>query len=159
MDFGNHLKHHVFRKAAHRRPILDIGPEMDFHIRICHALGIKYTILIDFGIKVVFIFTKGPVEFGSGCEDTFVCGCGCDGTGIHECDGCDLAVLQLASFPVGEVSCGMADTEAVVGRRISCTEAGSAESGLHDSAGLQDGGRTAVFNQFHINRHGSRIYA
>ena len=53
----------------------------------------------------------------------------------------------------------MAEAESIVGRSIPCTEARAAESGLHHRAGLQDSGGAAVFNQFHIYRHGGRIYA
>ena len=108
---------------------------------------------------MVFIFSEVSVKLRGRGQHTLV-GRGCrDGTGVHQGDGSDLSALQLASLSVREVSGGMADAEGVVCRGISRTEAGTAEGRLHDCARLQDRCRRSVFDQLHVNGHGSRIYA
>ena len=99
------------------------------------------------------------VKFRSRRQYALICS-GCRyGSGVHQCDGRNLSALQFGTFPVGEVPCGVADGKCIVGRRITCTKAGTAESGLEHRACFQNRSRTAIFNQFHIDGHGGRIYA
>ena len=158
VNLGNDLQHQIFRKRAHRRPVLDIRTEMDFHRGICHTMGIKYAILINLRIKMILIFADGSVEFSRRCQASLICRSRRNRTGIHQSYRSDLAVLQLGAFTVREVSCRMTDRERIVCRRIASTEARTAERSLHNSSRFQNRRRTAIFNQFHINRHGSRIH-
>ena len=57
------------------------------------------------------------------------------------------------------VATTFADTESIIGRSISRSEAGSAECGLHNSSRLHYGCCGTVFHQFHVYRHTCRIYA
>ena len=52
----------------------------------------------------------------------------------------------------------MTDREGVVGRCIARAEARSAECGLNDRTGLEQGREHAVLDKFHVNRLGCRIY-
>ena len=99
-------------------------------------MGIEDTVLVNIAIEMIFVFSEISIEVRCGSQHTLV-GCGgCDGTGIHQSYGSDLAVLQLGAFTVREVSGRMTDTECVIGRGISGTEAGAAEGCLHDCTGL-----------------------
>ena len=53
----------------------------------------------------------------------------------------------------------MADRKCIVRRRITSSEAGTAEGGLHNGAGLHQVCHRSVFHQFHIDRRAGRIYA
>ena len=130
MDLGHHLQEEILRKLRHGRPVLDVGTELDLHLGIRNPLGVKHTVLIYFGVKMIFIFADRTVKVRGRGEHALVCRRGRNRAGIHERNGSDLSVLELGALPVREVSGGVADTEGVVCRRVARTEAGTAESGL-----------------------------
>ena len=159
MDLTDNTQYQILRQCPHCGPVLDVGTKVDLRIRISHALGVKYAVCVNLGIKVILILAKLTVKIGCGSQHALVgsrCG---DGSCIHECHGRNLAILELASLSVREVSGRMTDTERIVCRRVSCAKARSAECGLHHGTGLKDGRCTAVSDQLHVNRHGSGIYA
>ena len=91
------------------------------------------------------------IHRGSRCQESFIC-CGCrNGTCIHQCYGCDLSALQLASFTVREVSGRVSDGECIIGRCISCAETWSTECGLHDRSCFHQCRNCSIFHKFHVN--------
>ena len=99
-------------------------------------MGIEYTVLINIAVEMIFIFSEVAVELCCGSQHALVSCGSSDRSCIHQSYGSDLAVLQLGAFTVREVSGRMTDTECVIGRGISGTEAGAAEGCLHDCTGL-----------------------
>ncbi len=159
MNLADYLENQVLRQRTHLRPVLDIGAKLYLHIRVSHALGVKDAVCINLAVEMIFILSDLPVKVRSRCQHSPIGSRSRNGTGIHQRNRRNLAVLELAALTVGEVPGGVADTESIVCRGITCTEAWSAESCLHDGACLHDGGGTAVSDQLHVYRHGSRIYA
>ena len=92
-------------------------------------------------------------------QESFVCRRCRDRTCIHKRYGRNLSALQLGSLTVREVSCGVADGKRIVCRRISRSEARSAERRLHDRSRCHQICHRSVFHQFHINRRTCRVYA
>ena len=159
MNLGYHFQHQILWQRTHGRPVFNIRTKVNLHRRICHSFAVKDTILIDLLIKEVFRVAELYIQIRCGCQISLVGCCRSNGTGIHQCHRRDLAILQLGTFTVREVSGGMTDTETIIGRRITCTETRSAECGLKDCSGLHQHGCGTIFNQFHINRHGCRVNA
>ncbi len=159
MDLTHHLQNQILRQSPHLRPVLDIGPQLNLRIRICHSPGIKHTVGINFAVKMIPIFSKLPVELRGRRQHAPIGGGGGNGTGVHQRHGRNLAVLELASLTVGEIPGGMPDTERIVGRCIPGAEAGAAECRLHNGTGLHNGRRAAISHQFHVHRHGCGIHA
>ncbi len=159
VNLRHHPQNQIFRQCPHNRPVLDVRAKLNLHTLIRHALGIKDAVFVNISVKMIFIVADLSIKFGSRRKHTFVCRRRRNGSGIHERHGRNLTVLQLRALPVGEVSCGMPDAERIVCRRITRAEAWPAKCRFQHGACLQDCRRTAVFNQFHVNRHGCRIYA
>ena len=152
MDLGYYLENEVLRKCFHLRPVLDVRSELDLCVGICNALGIENSVLIDLIVECVSVVVKLARKCCSGCENALVCSCCGDGSCVHECNGRDLAALNLGAFSVREVSCGVTDGECIVCRCIARTEARSAECCLKDSACLKESCCNAVLNEFHVDR-------
>ena len=159
MDLGNHFHDQVLRKRRHLRPVLDVWSELDLYVRICHAVAVKYSVCVNIAVEVILLSLVFHIHSCSRGQISFICSCCSNRTRIHQCYGSDLSALQLASLTVREVSGRMADRECVVGRCVSCTEAGSAEGGLHNSSCLKQICYRTILHQFHIYRHTCRIYA
>ena len=136
MDLGYYLQYQILRQGPHSGPVLDIGAELDLYALVCHTMGIEDTVLVNIAIEMIFVFSEISIEVRCGSQHTLVGCSGCDGTGIHQSYGSDLAVLQLGAFTVREISGRVTDTECVIGRRITGTEAGTTERSLHDCTGL-----------------------
>ena len=159
MDLGNHLQHQILRQRAHSRPVLDVGTELDLLGRIGHALAVKDAVLIDPLVKEISGIRENSIHIG-GCGEISLVGRGSrNGTGIHQRHGSDLSILQLRALPVGEVPGGMTDGEAIVAWGISCAEARTAESSLHDCSGLHQRRYRTILHQFHVDRRAGRIDA
>ena len=157
MNLTDDFKQKVLRKFRHFRPILDVRTELNFHRRIGFSVAVEDAVRVDRAVKIIFRFRIGSGKALGGGQESLI-GCRrCNRTRIHQCDRCDLAVLNLRAFPVREVSRGVPDGKCIVGRRIARTEARSAESSLHDGSCLKKRGEDSVFHKLHINRHRSRI--
>src|SRR5699024_2432528 len=99
------------------------------------------------------------VDVRGGSQHAAVASSGGNGPGVHQSHSGDLAVAGLGALPVGKVPGGMADGEGVIGGGVACAEAGAAEGGLHDAAGLHEGGRRAVFGDGQGDGGGGGIHA
>ena len=159
MDLADNLQHEIFRKRTHRRPVLDVGAELDLHIGIGNAVGVKHAVRVNIAVKMILVFSKLSVEVRRGSQHALVRRSGCDRPRIHQRNRRNLTVLELASLSVREVSCRVADAEGIVCRCVSCAEARAAECRLHNCTCLQNRSRTAVSDKLHVNRHGRRVYA
>src|SRR5699024_2071150 len=106
----------------------DIRSHLDLHRRVCHALAVKDAVLIDAAVKEIFLSFDLHVKIRSRGQESLIGGSRRDGTGVHQRYGCDLAALQLGALPVREVSRGVTDTQAVVGRGVARAKTWSAES-------------------------------
>ena len=154
MDDGAQLDQQVFLQSGHLGPVLDVGTVA----QLGGGIGLAEALIAALGVNgavigVLQIVGRGRfvLEVGSGSQHAAV-GCGgSDGTGIHQCDGRDLAVAGLGAFAVGEVTGGVTDGQCIVGRGITGTEAGAAECRLHDCTGLHQGGGGAVFGDSQID--------
>ncbi len=82
----------------------------------------------------------------------------CDAPGIHERHCSHLALARFGTFAVREIAGRVADGQAVIVRRITGAEAGSAERGLDDGACRHEIGQHALPGKIHIDRHGGRIH-
>ena len=102
------------------------------------------------------ILVRGVIvlHVGGGGDDTAVLGGRGDGTGVHERNARKLTLAGLRALAVGEVSGGVAQREAVVGRYVACTEAGAAEGGLDHRTCFQQLGGHADAGQ--LQRYGHR---
>ena len=109
MDLRYNFQHKIICQCRHLRPVFDVWSKLDLNRRICHALGIKDTVLINICIKVIFVFAKFTVKFCCRCQNTLICRSCCNGTCIHQCNGRNLTILQLGALTVREVSCRMTD--------------------------------------------------
>ena len=103
MNLADYLEEQVLRQCTHLRPVPDIGPKLNLHIRVSYAPGVKDTVCINFAVKMILIFSDLPVEIRGRCQCTLA---GCrsrNGTGIHQRNRRNLTVLKLAALTVGEV--------------------------------------------------------
>ena len=159
MDLRNNLQNQILCKSRHLRPVLDIRAKLDLNRWICYALAVKYTVIVNRFIKEIFLSSVLSCEILSRGKESLVCSCSSDRTGIHKCNRRNLTILDLGAFTVREVSGGMADTESIVCRSISSTEAWTAECSFHNSTCLKKICQNSILSQFHINRSTCRIYA
>ena len=159
MNLGNNFQDQVVCKCSHLRPVFDVRAKLDLYAWICYALAVKYTVLVDGFVEIVFMLRIASVKLLSRSKESFVCCCSCNGTCIHKCNRRNLAVLDLGAFTVREVSGCMTDTERIVCRCISGTEARSAECSLHNCACSDKFCKNAVLSQFHVDWSTCRIYA
>ena len=121
-------------------------------------MAVKHAICINILIKMILGSFVLHIHGRSRCEEALVCRRGSDGTGVHEGHGSDLSALQLGSLPVGEVPCGVADGEGIVGRCVSRAKAGTAESCLHNGSRLHKVCHRTVLYKFHVDRRTCRVY-
>ena len=103
----------------------------------------------------IFIF---HIEIGRRCQISFIGGCCCNGSCIHQRHRGNLTVLKLGSFSVREVSCRMTDTERIICRSIPRAKARSAECCLNNRSCRKEICDSTVFHQFHVNRSTCRIH-
>ena len=113
--------------------------------------------LIDLCVVLVASVVVLEVNIGSSGDDTTVGSRGSDGAGIHQGHQRELALTRLRTFAVGEVTCGVTDAEAVVGRHVAGTEARSAEGRLDDHASLKQFFGDVIACGSQIDRCGLRI--
>ena len=97
-------------------------------------------------------------KFCRRCQETFVCGCRCDGTGIHKSHRRNLTILNLGSFTIREVSCRVTDTKRIVRRCIACAKARTTECCFYNCTSLKQICQNTILRKFHINRCTCRIY-
>ena len=159
VNFGNNLQNQILCKCRHLRPVFDVRSKLDLNRRISHAFAVKYTVIVNRFIKEIFLSSVLSCEILSRGKESLVCSCSSDRTGIHKCNRRNLTILDLGAFTVREVSGGMADTESIVCRSISSTEAWTAECSFHNSTCLKKICQNSILSQFHINRSTCRIYA
>ena len=62
VDLGNNLQDQVVCKCSHLRPVFDIRSKLNLYAWICHALAVKYTVLVDRLIEVVFMLGIASVK-------------------------------------------------------------------------------------------------
>ena len=160
MDDGTQLDQQVFLQSGHLGPVLDVGTVA----QLGGGIGLTEALIAALGvnravISVLQILGRGRfvLEIGSSSQHAAVGSGGSDGTGIHQSHGRDLTVAGLGAFAVGEVTGGVTDGQCVVGRGITGTEAGAAESGLHDCASLHQGGGGAVLGDGQIDGSGGSV--
>ena len=55
MDLGNNFQDQIVCKCSHFRPVFDVRSKLDLYARICYALAVKYTVLINRFVKVIFM--------------------------------------------------------------------------------------------------------
>ena len=157
VDLGYYLQHQVFRKLTHCRPVFDVRAEFDLYGWICHTLAVKYAVLINTAVEEIFWFSELSIDVRGRCEIALVCCCRRDGTCIHQRYGSDLSALEFGAFAVREVSGRVADTECIICRCISCTEARTAKCRFYDCSALDQGSEAPIFCQLHIDRRTCRI--
>jgi hypothetical protein len=58
-----------------------------------------------------------------------------------------MRMTGLRAFPVGEVTGGVTNGEAIIGGHVTSTEARPAEAGLKEGTGLHQLGLDAILNQ------------
>ena len=93
--------------------------------------------LVDLSVVLVAGVVVLEVDVGGSGDDATVGSRGSDGACIHQGNERELALTRLRTFAVGEVTCGVADAESVVGRYVAGTEARTAESRLDDDTSLE----------------------
>ena len=109
MDLRDNLQNQVLSKLRHCRPVFDVRSELDFYRRICHALAVEDTVLVNLLVEVVCRFGIRSGKLICCSQKSLVC-CGCgDGTCIHQGNGRNLSVLDFGSLAVREVSGGVTD--------------------------------------------------
>ncbi len=52
-------------KCSHLRPVLDVRAKLDLNTWICHALAVKYTVLVDGFIEEIFLFLYTSRNFSA----------------------------------------------------------------------------------------------
>ena len=55
VDLGNNFQDQVVCKCSHLRPVFDVRAKLDLNTWICYALAVKYTVLVDGFIEVIFM--------------------------------------------------------------------------------------------------------
>ena len=109
MDLRDNLQNQVLSKLRHCRPVFDVRSELNFNRWICHALAVEDTVLVNLLVEVVCRFGIRSGKLICCSQESLVC-CGCcNGTCIHQGNGRNLAVLDLGSLAVREVSGGVTD--------------------------------------------------
>ena len=136
MNLRYHTQNQIFRKLCHCRPVFNVRTKLYFHFRICHSLGVKYSVCINISIKVILVFMNRSIKFCGCCKNTLVRCSSCNRACIHQCYRRNLTILQLGTFSVREVSGRVTDTECIVCRSITSTKAGTTECCLHNRTGF-----------------------
>ena len=162
MDNCAELDKEVFLQSGHCGPILDVGTvaELSIFLRIVEAF--VAALCIDGAVVYVLELLSGGqfvIEVGSCGKNAAVCSGSSDGTSVHQSDSGDLAVAGLGAFAVCEVTGCVTDGQSVVSGGITCTEARTAECGLHDAACLHELGSSAVLGDSQADGGGGGIYA
>ena len=159
VDFRDHFHDQIFRQRLHLRPVPDVRTEDEFRVRVRLAVRVKYAVLVNRFVEMIFVNTVSAVDVGGSREESLICCRRRNRARVHQCDRRNLAVLRLAALAVREVARRVTDGKCVVGRCVSCAKTRSAEACLHHCSRLNEFCRTAVPEQLHINRHRCRINA
>ena len=152
------LNNKIFWKGHHLRPVLNIRAKLDFLIRICYTLAVKYSVCVNILVKMICRTCKFNINICSRCKISFICRCCCNRTSIHKCNRCNLTFLKLWTFSVREVSCWMSDWKCIISRCISGTKTRTTECSLNYSTCLHKISKSSISCKFHINWRTCRIY-
>ncbi len=157
MDNGGQFEEHVLLHGVHLGPVLDVGAVAESLVGVRLAVAVEYAALVDLGVEGVGFVFVGIVNVGSGGDYASVGGRSGDGACVHEGYEGNLSVAGLGTFAVGEVTCGVAYGEAVVGGDVACTEAGTAEGGFDYHTGFEELLGHAVARRRHVYGHALRV--
>ena len=125
-------------QSRHLRPVFDVRTADQFCIRVTLAEALIDTVLVRCCIVVelgTFIFITQLIC----CSDASAIGSGGGNAAcIHQCNTGDLTVAGFGTLAVGEVACGMADSQTAVCRGVACTEARTAECSTDGSTCIDE---------------------
>ena len=153
-DLGAHLEQDIVTKRLHRGPRLDVGTLDQLVCRLRLAKAPVHTLFVRRVIKGVLagLIPSLLGQVGRRRQDAAVGGRRRNGASVHQGHGAQLAITRLGTLAVGEIARGVADGQAVVGRRVAGAKARTAERRAHDRTGLHKVVDIATARKF--ERHG-----